>query len=88
MAWLGGELIVMPPDIILLVDGEAGPLYPVRGLAPGLHVYVVAARAREAWRTPRGLELFGPGVSGFTHNYKPAETLVAVHGTQILLTSY
>ncbi|ALL00862.1 hypothetical protein Pyrde_0812 [Pyrodictium delaneyi] len=87
MAWLDGEPIVMPPDIISLVDSKA-ELVLVTRLRPGLHVYVVAARAHEAWRTPRGLELFGPRHFGFTYDYKPVETLVAAHGTQVLPTSY
>ena len=74
-AWLNGEPVVMPPDLIIFLD-SAGNGITNDLLKRGLQVSVVAAKAPEVWRTPRGLEFFGPRHFGFTHSYVPVEKLV------------
>ncbi len=75
MVWLDDQPIVMPPDILSLVDENAEPVLNNR-LREGMHVYAVAAKAPEVWRTPKGLELFGPKHFGFDYDYVPVEELV------------
>jgi len=75
MAWKDNNPIVMPPDIMsfLLDSGEA---ITNTDLKEGVKVHVVAAKAPEVWRTPKGLELFGPRHFGFDVDYVPVEELV------------
>jgi hypothetical protein len=44
-------------------------------LKQGLEVSVLAAKAPDVWRTPKGLEFFGPKHFGFDHEYVPVEEL-------------
>lgn len=75
MAWMDDNPLVMPPDMIsfLLDSGEA---VTNTDLKEGMSVHVVAAKAPEVWRTPKGLELFGPKHFGFDLDYVPVEKLI------------
>ncbi len=79
MAWLDGEPIVMPPDLISFVLDDGEPVTNT-DLQEGFKVHVIAARAPEVWRTSKGLELFGPRHFGFDYDYVPVEELVRRHG--------
>jgi hypothetical protein len=74
-AWLDDKPIVMPPDLIIFLDQKANPITN-DALEPGLQVNVLAAKAPEVWRSPRGLSLFGPRHFGLEYDYTPVETLV------------
>jgi len=75
MAWRDNKPIVMPPDLMafLLDNGEA---VINSDLKKDIKVQVVATKAPEIWRTPKGLELFGPKHFGFNLEYVPVEELV------------
>ena len=74
-AWQDGKPAVMPPDLIMFLDGKG---YGVTNdnLKPGLEVSVVAAKAPEVWRSKNGLSLFGPRHFGFDYDYAPVENLL------------
>jgi len=74
-AWLDGKPIVMPPDLIIFLDAKG---YGVTNdvLKPGLEASVLAARAPDVWRTPKGLEYFGPKHFGFEYPYVPVERIL------------
>jgi DUF917 family protein len=74
-AWLGSKPIVMPPDLIMFLD-HSGHGITNDALKLGLEVSVVAAKAPEVWRTPKGLGFFGPRHFGFDFDYVPVERLV------------
>ncbi|MGD0550461.1 MAG: DUF917 domain-containing protein, partial [Candidatus Bathyarchaeia archaeon] len=74
-AWLGSKPIVMPPDLIMFLD-PSGHGITNDALKLGLEVSVVAAKAPEVWRTPKGLGFFGPRHFGFDFDYVPVERLV------------
>jgi uncharacterized protein len=74
-AWLGSKPIVMPPDLIMFLDHN-GHGITNDALKLGLEVSVVAAKAPEVWRTPKGLGFFGPRHFGFDFDYVPVERLV------------
>ncbi len=78
MAWLDGKPIVMPPDLIIFVLDNGEPVTNT-DLKEGYKVNVIAARAPKIWRTPKGLELFGPRHFGFDYDYVPVEELVKRH---------
>lgn len=75
-AWLDGKPAVMPPDLIIFLDSDG---YGITNdtLKRGLEVSVLAAKAPEVWRTPKGLEFFGPRHFGFEYTYVPVEKLVS-----------
>ena len=75
LAWLDSRPVVMPPDLIIFLDGE-GYAVTNNTLKPGLEVSVLAAKAPEVWRTERGLAFFGPRRFEFDYEYVPVESLV------------
>ena len=79
IAWLDDKPIVMPPDLIMFVLDDGEPVTNT-DLKEGYKVNVLAAKAPEMWRTPKGLELFGPRHFGFDYDYVPVEELVRRHG--------
>ncbi len=79
MAWIDDKPIVMPPDLIMFVLDDGEPVTNTE-LREGYKVNVLAAKAPEMWRTPKGLELFGPRHFGFDYDYVPVEELVKRHG--------
>jgi DUF917 family protein len=74
-AWIDEKPAVMPPDMIIFLDSSG---YGVTNtvLERGLEVSVLAAKAPDVWRTPKGLELFGARHFGFDYTYVPVEELV------------
>jgi DUF917 family protein len=76
-AWINDKPLIMPPDLIIFLDSFGKPITNTK-LKEGLKVNVIAAKAPEIWRTPKGLELFGPRHFGFNYNYVPVENLI--HG--------
>lgn len=78
MAWLDGEPIVMPPDLIIFVRDSGEPITNTM-LKVGDKVHVLATKAPEIWITPKGLQLFGPKHFGFNYEYIPVEKLMERH---------
>mgnify|MGYP001626360262 CR=1 FL=1 len=75
IAWLDEKPIVMPPDLIIFVAPDGEPITNAN-LREGMEVNVIAARAPEIWRSPKGIELFGPRHFGFDYDYVPVEKLI------------
>ncbi len=73
MAWKDGQVSVTAPDLITLVDSSTGRAVMNPEFEPGLRVTAVGFPAAPLWRTPRGLEAFGPGHFGFDVPYVPIE---------------
>lgn len=79
MVWIDNEPLVMPPDLFMLVMDDGTPITNTE-LKEGMVVNGIAAKAPSVWRTPRGLELFGPRHFGFNYDYIPVEELVKERG--------
>jgi DUF917 family protein len=75
LAWLDNKPIVMPPDLIMFLD-KNGFGVTNDTLRKRLEVSVIAAKAPDVWRTPKGLACFGPKHFGFDYEYIPVEKLV------------
>jgi DUF917 family protein len=75
-AWRNTKPITMPPDLIIFLD-KTGTGVTNDNLRRGLEVSVLAAKAPDVWRTPKGLEFFGPKHFGFDKEYVPVENLVS-----------
>ncbi len=77
MVWLDDQPIVMPPDLFILLRKDGLPVINSK-IRIGMHVIGIAARAPKIWRTPKGLELFGPRHFGFNYDYVPVEKLIKI----------
>ncbi len=75
MVWLNGKPVVMPPDLLILLDDDGNPITNTE-LKEGMSINAIAARAPQIWRTPKGLKYFGPKHFGFEYDYIPVEELV------------
>ena len=75
MAWIDNKPVTMPPDLIMFIRDSGEPITNTV-LRVGDKVNVVVAKAPDVWRTPKGLELFGPRHFGFDYDYVPVEELV------------
>lgn len=72
-AWRDGAIDVTVPDLIVVLDGQTGDPVINPGAREGQAVMVIGFPAPAAWRTPRGLELFGPAYAGVSSPYVPIE---------------
>jgi DUF917 family protein len=77
IAWRDGEVDVLPPDLISLIDSPSGEAIANPEFERGMKVVVGGFRAPDLWRTPKGLDLFGPRHFGYEHDYVPIEDLRA-----------
>jgi DUF917 family protein len=75
MARRQGAPVVLPPDCLAFLDGE-GKAIMNNALERGRPVQVLAWKSPSQWRTPKGLELFGPRHFGLDFDYVPVEELV------------
>jgi DUF917 family protein len=78
MCWIDEKPAVMPPDLYAFLEQETASAITNNRLAEGMKVVVVGASIDEVWRTPKGLELFGPRRFGFDYDYVPIENLSEV----------
>jgi len=80
VAWIDGELDVMAPDYIYIVDPDTGEStlgVGYGGYVAGEKVAIVGVKAPGPWRSERGIELIGPRHFGFDFDYVPVEELQA-----------
>ena len=61
------------PDLITVLDAETGEPITTEGLRYGFRVVVLGIPSHEQWRSPRGLELVGPGYFGYDVPFVPVE---------------
>lgn len=76
ISWLDGKPDVLPPDLIYTLDPKTGDAItsPRMGGYPlGMEVVIVGRAASPMWRTPAGIELFGPRHFGFDLDFVPIE---------------
>jgi len=78
MTWKDGKVHASVPDLVCIVNAQTSDGIfnwdpPEKHI--GEEVVVVGLKNTEVWRTPKGLELFGPKRWGFTEPYTPVEEL-------------
>ena len=73
LGWKDGALQISCPDQIIMLDAESGKGIYNWGnqLRKGKDVIVLGAGAHDLWKTPEGLDLFGPQHFGFNMSYIP-----------------
>ncbi len=67
------EVLVTTPDLITVLDAETGEPITTETLRYGFRVAVLAMPCDPRWRSPKGLELVGPGYFGYPTTYVPVE---------------
>jgi uncharacterized protein len=78
LAWLDGKPDVMPPDMICQLDpktGDAVSGVQLGGYPLNAEVAMVGIPAHPMWRTPKGIEVFGPRHFGHDLEFVPIEEL-------------
>lgn len=75
-SWLNGKPFVASPDMLIVVDRETGEPFMNVAIAEGHRVTVIGLRAVEQFRSPKGLDILGPGHFGFETDYTPIENLI------------
>jgi len=77
VSWLDDKPYVTCPDLVCVVDAETceglGNSGQIGATYTGKTVTVLGIKALERWRTPRGIEIFGPKHFGFDIEYVPLE---------------
>ncbi|MGN0711539.1 MAG: DUF917 domain-containing protein [Anaerovoracaceae bacterium] len=63
-------LDVTVPDLICMIDINGNPL-TIPDFETGTEMYVLALPAPDFWKTPKGLEIFGPRHFGIDKDYTP-----------------
>jgi len=73
MCWKNGEVYVTSPDMLMVVNAETGEPYTNNKVEVGQKVAVVALKARDVFRSKRGIDVLGPEAFGFDVEYVPVE---------------
>ena len=73
ICWKNGEVYVTSPDMIQIIDSKTGQPYTNNVIQVGMEVSVIAMKARDIFRTPRGLLTLGPRAFNFDVDYVPVE---------------
>jgi DUF917 family protein len=75
-AFEDGEVLACVPDLITVVDAQAGTAVATELLRYGQRVAVLAFGCDPLWRTRRGLEVAGPRAFGYAFDYVPFQEAV------------
>ena len=71
ITWMDGEYYATVPDLVCVFNDDARePLLNPYGEA-GMKVSIIVLPAPDEWRTPRGLEVFGPKSFGHEIDWNP-----------------
>lgn len=73
LAWRNGRVDVTVPDLICMICDDTGEPVTNPHYRVGMQVSVFALPAPAQWRTPRGLQCFGPAHFGYNIEYIPVE---------------
>jgi DUF917 family protein len=75
--WLDGKPLASAPDLILIVDQATGHGLSVWGndFAAERRIVVIGAPSASIWRSPKGIEIFGPSHFGLDFDFAPVEKL-------------
>lgn len=72
----GETALATTPDLITILDAEAGNAITTESLRYGFRVAVMAMPCDPRWRTPEGIELAGPRYFGYDVDFVPIEQRV------------
>lgn len=78
LSWLDGNYYISSPDMIQVIDSETGKPYTNNCVKIGQKVTVIGMRAREAFRTERGLKILSPQAFGYNYLYRYIEDIINI----------
>lgn len=73
ISWRDGQVDVTVPDLIIVYNEDTGEPNLNPYFSDGMKVTVIGLPAPAEWRTPRGLQTFGPAYIGVDIDYVPIE---------------
>lgn len=76
ISWFDHEYYVTSPDMIQVIDSDTGMPYTNNCIKLGQHVTVIVMRAREVFRSERGLKILSPQAFGYNYLYRPVEDII------------
>ena len=76
ICWKNDEIFVTSPDIIIVVDAITGEPFANPKLKEGDNVAVLGLRARQIFRSKKGIGILGPRAFGFDYEYVPIENKI------------
>ncbi len=76
ISWMDGKPYVTSPDIFSAVDLGTGKPRTNPSIKEGDKLAIIGMKAREQFRTSKGLKIVGPTHFGFDLDYKPIEKIV------------
>lgn len=76
VSYKNGEVFVTSPDMIQVMDAHTAQPYTNNCIEEDMEVAVIVLKARELFRTERGLSILSPRAFGFDYAYRPAEELL------------
>jgi DUF917 family protein len=79
VAWLDGVPDAMSPDTIQNLDPKTGDAHFGGGLGGykvGAEIAMIGYETSPMWRTPKGIEVFGPRHFGYDFDYVPLEQIM------------
>jgi DUF917 family protein len=85
VTWFNGVPDAMSPDFIQNVDPKTGDAMVAKqlgGYQVGEEVVIVGWPSSPLWRTPKGVEIFGPRHFGFNFDYVPIEELQKIRNVR------
>ena len=71
VSWCNGKVDVTVPDLIIMFNDETGEPNINPSFRNNLPVTVIGLPSAPEWRTPRGIQEFGPRHFGFDFEFKP-----------------
>jgi len=77
MSWLDGAPFVTAPDLICVLDEDAGVPLTNPNQHVGAKVSVIALPAHERWQSAEALRVFEPRSFGFDVDYRPLAAVLA-----------
>jgi hypothetical protein len=76
ISWKNGVIHVTVPDLICILESKSGRPITNPNFEKGMEVTVVGLPAPKEWRTPKGLQTFGPRHFGYNVEYIPIENII------------
>ena len=77
MSWKNDKPFVTSPDMLQVIDTFTGMPYTNNKICEGMNITVIAMKAREVFRSERGLSVLSPSAFGYDTPYTPVEKLLA-----------
>jgi DUF917 family protein len=76
ISWKNGEVFITVPDSINIVNADENMPLLNPYAKEGMKVVVFVLKAFDEWRSPKGLEVFGPKFFGYDIEYKKVEDII------------